>query len=251
MNELDVSAQSTLLGLGNAQIQAEAREQGVRDPKAISFAKVVAARAVADSTYSRDQKIAANKANELNEQFKKDIMSGKATFFDGERYAAKLVTGATGLDEILDSSQNAKVGITNFEEARMPNNSNLLLAAMAIEYGQTTAASGDDNPDQAEYGNIFDAGGNVPLAILNAEIEVKSGGEVILPYTSVSKFFGVNGAALGDAQGRRVVQLSSPKLIKGGDEVQITLKKPDNGGLTAENDFIKVSLIGPEIMRKR
>lgn len=251
---LNNEAASTLLGLqGFATVfrQAMAKAPVSISPQAAQVVSEIAsqevAKAVGSQSYTRPQRIFASKVSELSTQAKHDIQQGNAKFSDGERYIAHRLLSAAGTEELLRNKPQAEVGVTNFDEGRMPAGSNLLVSAIALEFGSHAT---ETNVDNIHYSNVVDAGG-IPTSLMNAEIEISANGKIIVPSIPVSKFFSANGAAMGNNQGRRVVEIEAPKLIKENDIVGITLRKPANGTLGAvANNFVKVSLIGPETSTK-
>lgn len=107
------------------------------------------------------------------------------------------------------------------------------------------------NVDGVDYANVFDAGAD-PNAVFNGEIEISAAGRTILPSTPLRKFFAIGGVAQVNANNGLVeVALAAPKLVRGGELIDITFRGAVNGTLyAADNTFIEVRLIGPETGRK-
>lgn len=249
MNEELIDITDNLLGLGSVEplVKNQAIKLGVEaTPKVVNLVKTVAAErvrtAVHNKNLTRGQAIFAQKVNELPAQSIRDLKSGNAQIVDGERYIAAQAVGASGTQELLQNAPNAAIGISNLDEGKMPTNANMLVEAVKIEYGNNAGA----NPDAVEYRNLFDTG-DLPSAFQNGEVEVMADGRVIIPSTPMAKFFAVGPTSFGDNKGSRIVELKAPKMIPAGARVQINWRKPTNGALAAaNNDFIKVTLIGSE-----
>lgn len=239
----------SLLGLGTveADINAAATKMGINpSQETIRVARSVAAsrvkKAVNNTLLSRNQAIFATKAGELPAQSVRNLQNGTSQIIDGERYIAVLAVGATGTQELLRNAPNAAIGVSNLDEGKMPSNANMLLSALKVEIANSAASA---NVDAVEYTNQFDAAG-LASSFQNGEIEIQADGRVVVPSTPMSKFFSVGGAAMSSDGGARVVKLSAPKMLPAGAKIEVIWRKPANGTLPANNNFIKVTLIGPE-----
>ena len=244
---MDIS--DNLLGLGSIEkeVSKVAPRFGVTaTPKVVRLVRSIAskrAKKVAhNKNLTRGQAIFAQKVNELPTQAVRDLKSGNAQIVDGERYIAAQASGDSGTQELLQSAPNATIGITNLDEGKMPSNASMLLEGIKVEMANDAGTDADD----VSYSNIFDAG-DLPSAFQNGELEIQADGRVVVPSTPMSKFFTVGGTAMTGAEGARVVMLKAPKMLPAGSKLSINWRKPTNGSLSAaNNDFIKVTLIGSE-----
>lgn len=251
-DEITLQASTQLLGLGamlnvnrfrdlvaKSKVQLSPAAENV----AVNFAAERVAEAVADSSYTRGQRIMATKVAELPQQTQIEVAKGRAKFSDGRRYIAALITASGGTTELMRSAPEEEIGVTNFDKGDMPSGVNLLAEGVAIEYGFHATKT---NPADITYSNVLDADA-LPTAIANSEFEVVTDTGVIVPSTLTNTFIATNGTAMGTEKGIRVVKFDAPRLIIEKKRVNINIRTPKGIALPTGNHFLRVSLVGPEI----
>lgn len=242
MNKVELQAQSVLLGIDDSVLSADLAAKGVNSPSVMEVVKKHVAK-VAGNNYTRDQKIAATKVGELPEQAQAEIARGVSKFHDGVRYIAGQLGAVQGTTELLRSAPNEAVGITNLDEGRMPAGFNMLVTGIALETG---ASGTDDNAATIKYSNIGSTG-DFDAVILNSEIEITAGGKTILPSRPASDFFSIGESGQAGENGKRIVYLSAPRWIKSQEKIEVTFRQPGAGAYSTTYNYIKVSLLGPEL----
>lgn len=170
------------------------------------------------------------------------ILGGKASYYDADYYLRAQITGTQEL--LLPSNQRA-VGVSNLNENKLPEMTNLVISQVRLAYSTHASLT---NPAAVKYDNVNAA---VPVALLNAEIVITINDRPVIELP-VSKFFNANGTApvSFQAQGPNdTIELQAMKVVTPKDVLGILLKLPNGLTLGANNHFLEVRLIGAVMKR--
>jgi hypothetical protein len=213
----------------------------------------------------------AGRRNDFESQFLQDLKQGKKSVNAFSYYIRKLV-GKDGKVKLIESADKNVEGITNMGEGLLGKGSFLSLTDIFVAYASSESV--DDKPDMVVYTNhIYDnttkyvAGtvdlnstetGNqfmpvaaqaIPTKLINAELTIKNGNDVIIPQMLLSDLL-VNNRSGVAMPGNGALALRVPKLISGELITTAEIQYPKNGTITASYNFIEMKLIGISITNK-
>lgn len=108
---------------------------GKLKPAAKNLARKAATKALADSTMTREQRIMGAKFKEFDDKTKQALRSGELKGKDADYYVRRWIRpGATSMMTLLEQSSEKLVGVTNFDKARLPDATNLVVSGLKISY---------------------------------------------------------------------------------------------------------------------
>ena len=164
--------------------------------------------------------------------------SGGLKLINGQLYVAREVSVGGGKIEILPSSVNREVGITNFDKNQLNDQRNLVVTKMAVKYD----ASGTDSSKEREvkYATAL------PGSHLNAELHVLQDGKKVFsaPLSTFSAESAV--AKVGDDY----KELDSFFLLEENKITEVVIDYPAGAAAHASNkEYVKVIFSGLETVK--
>lgn len=178
----------------------------------------------------------------LDPNSKRIIAAGNASYYDADFYIRSQITGTQ--DVLLTSNQKV-VGVSNLNENRLPELTNLIISAVRVAYATHATLT---NPAAVKYDNVNAA---VPVALLNGELIIKINDRPVVELP-ISKFFNANGTApvSFQAQGSNdTIELQAMKVVTPQDVIGVEIKLPNGLTLGANNHFLEVRLLGASMKR--
>lgn len=225
----------------------------------VAYGNAKVKRAFQRSTTTPGQRVLMAKADQLSEQSRKEIFSGKAEFIEREYYLRrKYVGNGDGIQRLIEAADEKQTGIQNFNGEKLSENEDNVITAIKLAYGFSTANPAP-SPDNVAYVNGQDAetGGTVPLAIpanfLNGEIEISVAGKPVYE-GSIKRFFR-EGLSVGTGVegGSDAVQLKRPLLVRRGETIQVSLRGAKGGAIVqsaTSNHYVEVKFFTDAIKTK-
>jgi hypothetical protein len=208
----------------------------VNDPAAVKAVNEQTKVILAESVLTPAHKLLIAKSNELEPSTLKKWENNGIEFFDAVKYVRKDVSLLAGSIDIFTDSLDKEPGITNFTKARLDSNENLMLERIELNYDRGTGIT----TKTADLAPIVSSDDN---AIFNGEVEIQVGGKTIakIPVSSFSDAPKGQNAVEKKCNG---FNLSSPKLIKEGEEIQIRLITVGTIASSSDKDIIEFKLLG-------
>lgn len=244
MDNLEVQAASTLLGIGEADVDSALNSmpiaQGQRE-QVKKVAMTIIANQNRKGALSRSQRVLATKVGEFGEDLKAKVSRGKATVVDMSLYIAAKLGAAGSTTELLLNAPDASVGVTNLSNGKLPSGTGFLLTGIQVEFGANAA---NVAVDAIKYANVT---ADADSAFANGELEVLADGEQIVSKLPVSRCIATGEAGAVDAKGSRVYPLEAPKFFKPNASIDINHRSASGGAYAAAHNYIKVTLIGQAV----
>lgn len=218
------------------------------------FADTKVKTAMANTVQNRGQRAIIAQINKLDEQVQVDINSGKARFVTRDYYIRKRITvGASGMQEMIDPSDDVEIGIRNLSGEGLPKGENLMLTKIKLSYAYAATENAVDN---VRYSNAMDQETadvtpvEIPLAILNGEAEIKVAGAIVATLP-IKKFFRDGLSVSIGVEGKDdAVELENPILIMNKQNISILIKTAKTGSITVDSThchYLEARLMGVAI----
>lgn len=190
--------------------------------------------------FTKGQLFLARNANKLDADTQRLMDEKSIRYTDGDFYVRRVISGSSNIQDLIDETNEKKVGVTNIDKNRLPNQQHLALEKIAVRFAETTAAT----PVQAVDGWSSVKTG-VPAALLNAELKIMQDNKTLVQLP-VARFF--SEAASEKPNGvEDAVTLNSIQLIKSNQNLNIQIQYADGQSVTpgAGNDcYLEVRLMG-------
>lgn len=162
-----------------------------------------------------------------NPALKSELENGNIVIRDHKLYVNKaILVGSNNLLELVDKTLSKTVGSTSFEKGKTEEDIAMGVTGMIARFAPSVASNDVTNQPYSEF--LYDYAGalRIPKEIQNADVEVTVGSLKIYEGRLGNLF--VNGRESnknGDCS--QYLELKAPKFIKGGQEVQVTVRMPN------------------------
>jgi hypothetical protein len=167
-------------------------------------------------------------------------------YTDGDFYVRRKITGSSNIENLIDETNEKKVGVTNIDKNTLPNQQHLALEKIAVRYAETAAST----PIQGVSG-FSTVKANVPAALINAELRIIQDGKTLVQLP-MARFF--SEAASQKTNGvEDIVSLNSIQLLKANVPFTIQVEYADGQSVTpgAGNDaYLEIRLMGDKTTTK-
>lgn len=200
----------------------------------------------------------------------KDLITGGSmearmqTFY----YRSTRSNSVTGQVNLIDTAQSMQDGVTNLQNGAIPKDQVFAVGYIAIRFSTGVSAVVSSYFSNAIYGistipsqsgsgtgaviNTASAAARIPLALLNGDIEIKCGSDVIFERQSARKFFSersMNTQNTSDTVLADAVELFEPAYLTGGQPISVTVFTP-SGVSFGSTDNVEVAFYGVGTGRK-
>lgn len=160
------------------------------------------------------------KIGKLDVQTAKDLAEGKLKLFDRTIYIrAEILATNEGIIPIGSSNQPRLHNVTNIDKFKLDAGEYFAAVGASMGYTSTAAAAADEN-DPATAGVytpfLFDAASldqRVPTGLVNADLNVECGNELILNKPCAT-FFKKGSQSAGGSEDDFIYELRTPKLFQ-------------------------------------
>ncbi len=172
------------------------------------------------------------------------IREGRKEFITADFYIRKKVAGFAGIIDLIQPTDDKKVGVTNLDKGKLPlQGSYMAVVCIGLSYGfsnaQIAPIASELRYASSEYLN------NLPVKLVNSEFKLLVQDKPLLN-ARTKKFFANAYADYGvEANDENAVLLSTPKLIDSNKAIKAQLEfAEDTLGAPAGQHFIEVRIIG-------
>lgn len=172
---------------------------------------------------------------QLPKEIQRALARGKLQIVDGDIYSVKSISKKQTID-LLESSDDKQVGISNLNSAKLDSNKYFLITAIELSY---CADAGGINGTSLQEANFKD---DLPSVLKNGEFQLEQDSDVLIPEISCEVF--VNQGRTDIKKG--LYKLENPKFLKPLKEITPELKL---SGVAPENSALKFRLIGATIAK--
>jgi hypothetical protein len=195
---------------------------------------------------TKGQAFIAKHASKLDPTTRDLIAKREVRYTDGDFYVRRKITGSSNIENLIDETNEKKVGVTNIDKNTLPNQQHLALEKIAVRYAETAAST----PIQGVSG-FSTVKANVPAALINAELRIIQDGKTLVQLP-MARFF--SEAASQKTNGvEDIVSLNSIQLLKANVPFTIQVEYADGQSVTpgAGNDaYLEIRLMGDKTTTK-
>ncbi len=200
-----------------------------------------------NSDFTREQRFLLAKKELFPKQTQADLAAKKLRFMDADiLHTAKINEAGGGTYEMLVSTNDKVVGISDFDAQHLENGQNVGVGRIRLAFGKA-AKSENKTADKVKYTTLFN---DFPVELLRAKLIVKQDSKV-LTKLPVERF--TTGKMSEKTQGEEdVLHLGTPIVLVEQKPINIQLEFSSTSGIDAGTDdyFVQVRFIGTETSSK-
>jgi hypothetical protein len=199
-----------------------------------------------------------------------DLINNKAMEIRTQTFYYRSVRANSGSGQVnlIDTGLNITDGVTNLQAGAIPKDQVFAVRAIALRYSKNASST---TAQASLYSNaIYDnvntysaAPGSsttftnyaqrLPIALLNADIEIKCGTDIILERQTAKRFFSERSIVnnnTSDSMYEDAIELAEPAYLTGGQAISVTIFFPNGSSALGQYDNIEVEFFGVGTGRK-
>lgn len=195
---------------------------------------------------TKGQKFIAKKAKQLDANTRDLLAKGEMRYTDGDFYHRSKISASSNIENLIESTNEKIVGVSNIDKNRLPAGENLALQHLGVRYAE--AATGTDIA--AVTGWTTDKA-SVPAALLNAELTIVQDQKTLVRLPVARFFSEAKSEKLNGVED--VCELNSIQLIKADTPITAQIEYAEGQSVAAAsgNDaFIEVRFLGDKTTTK-
>lgn len=174
---------------------------------------------------------------------------------------------ASGQVNLIDTGLNIADGTTNLQAGSIPKDQVFAVRAIALRFATGTSSAPASFYSNAIYNNvqtdtntaagaaktITNFAQRIPNGLINADIEIKCGTDIILERQTIKRYFAERSLVnnnTSDSMFEDAVELAEPAYLTGGQPISVTIFFPTGASTLAATDNIEVEFYGVGTGRK-
>ena len=175
--------------------------------------------------------------NRLKEQFKKEIAGKNVKMLDGSVNVKANIKGNGGTTNINKTSVLKSVGVTDFMNGKLDQNTNIMADMVKLEFGNHAT---ETNPAKVTYSSLKSA---APVGVLHARLVLRQDNQVLFS-ESVSNL--LEGVRKDGIAGQIGYMLENPFLLVEQTEVVANFEYPEGISVATDKEYFTSLTIGGE-----
>jgi len=181
----------------------------------------------------------------LPKQIQEDIRSGKKEFAYAEFYMRKLLSGQSGIVQVIKETDDKTAGVTNMDKGKLPEDVYMAVVGVGIAYAYSATLT---NVRAVRYSNS-EYLNTITTQFINSDFRLKNGDRTIIEARTKKFLANAYSEYGGEANEENAVILPQPKLIDPKKIVNAEFEFPDTG-LTAptNNHFVEIVMYGVKVV---
>ena len=176
------------------------------------------------------------------------INDGTKEFFMADFYIRKKLAGFSGIVDLIKSTDQKDVAVTNLDKGFIPKGVYMALCAVGLAYAyDAQTGNGAINTPGAFRYSSSEYLATIPTKLINSEFHLLNGNKVLAKGIRAKKFFANAYAEYGvEANDENVVILPQPKFVSHDKPLvaQFEFSATDNIAAPSNSHYVEIRLIG-------
>lgn len=196
--------------------------------------------------FTREQRFLLAKQSLFTKQTQMDLASKKLRFMDADVMHACDITEAGGIFDLLRTTNDKQVGLSDFDSNRLDNGQNVCVGRLRFAIAKAPKSDGK-TADKVVYSTDFK---DFPAELLNAKLMIKQDSKILCSLP-VERFTTKAGST--KVQGEEdVLHLGTPIILVEQKPISVQLEFNPTSGINAgtDNVFVQVRFIGTQTSSK-